>query len=67
MMKETVDKDTFITSRNSNKKNYEAYQNVWTLNKNKEVKPIQPTQKIYQRNTYRKDLTLLHHVDDPGD
>ena len=34
--------------------------------KNKEVEPVEPVQtKIYQSNTYRKDLSWLHFNDEP--
>ena len=40
--------------------------NRQTSLKKKEVKPFQPVQmSIYQSNTYRKDLSWLHFIDEP--
>ena len=43
-----------------------VYQNnQWTYLENKDVEPHEPIQmNIYQVNTYRKDLSWLHFIDE---
>ena len=66
-MKETVDIDIFVTSRNGDRK---IMQSIRTTRRPpsgyKEAEPVEPVQvKIYQCNTYRKDLSWLHFGDEP--
>ena len=68
-MKETVDIEILIGSRNGDRK---IMQYVKILSRspsaheNKEVEPVEPVQmNICQNNTYTKDLCWLHFDDEP--
>ena len=61
VMKETVDIEILVISRNGDRSN-----NEYTFLKNKEVETVEPVQmNIYQSNIYRKDLSWLHFKDEP--
>ena len=46
-------------------KNHKTYYKEWTCHANEEVEPVQTIQiKIYQSNTYRKDLSWLYFDDE---
>ena len=62
--KETIDINVHVTSRNGDRKI--SQNNEQTSLKNKEVKLVEPVQKkIYQSNTYRKDVSQLHFDNEP--
>ena len=65
--KNCVDIDILITPRNWDQKEHAAhYNNKWVCHENEEVEPVQPVQmKIYQSNTYRIELSLLHLYNEP--
>ena len=65
-MKETAGIDILVTSRNGDRKIIQSIRITTTLLKRNEVEPVEPVQmNIYQSNTYRKDLHLLHFNDEP--
>ena len=65
-MKETAGIDILVTSRNGDRKIIQSIRITTTLLKSNEVEPVEPVQmNIYQSNTYRKDLHLLHCDDEP--
>ena len=60
MRQETVDIFILVTSRNSDRKIMHPIRIISGPPRNKEVEPVQPVQmKIYQNNTFRKDLSWL--------
>ena len=66
--KETFDIDILLTSRNGDRM---IMQSIRIMSRppsrKKEVEPVEPVLKnIYQRNTYRKDLSWPHFNDEPG-
>ena len=61
-VKQTVDIDILPTSRNGG---WKIVQSIRTMSRpplrNENIKPVDPIpMKIYQSNTYRKDLSCLH-------
>ena len=64
---EAVDIDILVTSRNGHRKIMQSVRirSRPSLEK-KEMEPVEPVQKnIYQSNTYRKDLSWPHFVNEP--
>ena len=65
-MKETAGIDILVTSRNGDRKIIQSIRITTTPLKRNEVEPVEPVQmNIYQSNTCRKDLHLLHFNDEP--
>ena len=67
MGKETNDINILIISTIGGRKNHATYKNKELIShKNKDAELFQPVQKkIYQRNTYRRELSRLHLKDEP--